>query len=306
MKAKKYLALLTLIVCFLTVSAQQPADRLSKLLKQLQNPTDKNVLVIAHRGDWRNAPENSIKAIENAIEMGVDIVEIDVQKTKDGQLIIMHDETVDRTTNGKGPIKNYTLDSLKKLFLKNGLGRLTKHQIPTLEEALLTVKGKILVNLDKSYEHLREVYPILLKTGTIKQALFKSYFLTAAKVKSDYGSLIDSLLFMPLINIDKPDNAMGDINDFQTQLKPIAFELNFKKEASMLSSNAAIIKKAGSKVWINSLWASQNGGHDDDLAVDDKQPEQAWGWIIKQGANMIQTDRPQQLLNYLRSKKLHL
>jgi glycerophosphoryl diester phosphodiesterase len=291
------------IVCYFNALAQP--IKLSYTIKQLQNPNDKSIMVIAHRGDWRNAPENSIKAIENAITMGVDIVEIDVQKTKDGQLIIMHDETVDRTTNAKGFIKDYTLDSLKMLFLKNGLGRVTKHKIPTLEEALIAVKGKVLVNLDKAYDHLREAYPILMKTGTTKQAIFKSYFLTASKVAAQYGKLLDSILFMPLINIDNSSSSMDQIHDFQTTIKPIAFELNFKEAKSMLPENAETIKKAGSKVWINSLWASQNGGHDDDLAVDDQQPEHAWGWIIKQGANMIQTDRPKDLLTYLRSKHLH-
>ena len=62
------------------------------------------MLVVAHRGNWRSAPENSTAAIDSAIAMKVDIVEIDIQKTKDGQLILMHDNTLDRTTTGKGSI----------------------------------------------------------------------------------------------------------------------------------------------------------------------------------------------------------
>lgn len=66
------------------------------------NPDSKDVLVVSHRGDWRNACENSVEAVRNASRMGVDIVEIDLGRTKDGELIVMHDDKVDRTTTGKG------------------------------------------------------------------------------------------------------------------------------------------------------------------------------------------------------------
>ena len=77
----------------------------------MRNLHDKNsqyVFVIAHRGDWRNAPENSIQCIENAIAMGADMVELDIQQTKDNNFICMHDATLDRTSTGKGAIKHYT------------------------------------------------------------------------------------------------------------------------------------------------------------------------------------------------------
>lgn len=79
-------------------------SRVDRIKAELQQSTSKNVMVVAHRGAWRLAPENSIAAIEECIEMGVDIVEIDVRKTKDQQLIVMHDGTIDRTTNGSGKI----------------------------------------------------------------------------------------------------------------------------------------------------------------------------------------------------------
>ena len=59
-------------------------------------------MVVSHRGDWRNAPENSIQAFRNCIDMGVDMVELDLKKTKDGVLVLMHDKKIDRTMNGKG------------------------------------------------------------------------------------------------------------------------------------------------------------------------------------------------------------
>ncbi|MEM7658856.1 MAG: glycerophosphodiester phosphodiesterase family protein, partial [Bacteroidota bacterium] len=70
--------------------------------ERLQHPTKDHVLAVSHRGDWRYAPENSLMAVQRCIDLGVDIVEIDVRMTKDGHLVAMHDKTVDRTTNGSG------------------------------------------------------------------------------------------------------------------------------------------------------------------------------------------------------------
>lgn len=70
---------------------------LNEILSELSAPAKQSVLVVSHRGDWRNAPENSLQAFQNCIDMGVDMVELDLKKTKDGELILMHDNTLNRT-----------------------------------------------------------------------------------------------------------------------------------------------------------------------------------------------------------------
>ncbi|MGO3307535.1 MAG: glycerophosphodiester phosphodiesterase family protein, partial [Sphingobacterium sp.] len=74
------------------------------LRAELFNENSDKVFVVAHRADWRNFPENSIGAIRSAIAMGVDVLELDVQRSKDGVLVLMHDATVNRTTSGKGKV----------------------------------------------------------------------------------------------------------------------------------------------------------------------------------------------------------
>lgn len=108
---QKFLLLLLAIVCTANIFAQ---DRVSKIRNKLLNRDESSVIVASHRGDWRNFPENSLEAIDNAIKMGVDIVEIDLQRTKDGVLILMHDPKIDRTTTGKGTISELTYDSIAK------------------------------------------------------------------------------------------------------------------------------------------------------------------------------------------------
>jgi glycerophosphoryl diester phosphodiesterase len=87
-------------------------------------------LRIGHRGAAGHVLENTLGSIEKAIELGVDFVEVDVRKTKDGKLIIMHDATVDRTTTGKGTIAAMTLEKVKRLKALDG------QTIPTLDEVL--------------------------------------------------------------------------------------------------------------------------------------------------------------------------
>ncbi|MFA6083275.1 glycerophosphodiester phosphodiesterase family protein [Mucilaginibacter sp.] len=262
------------------------------------------ILVTAHRGDWRNAPENSLKAFEYATAMGVDIIELDLKKTKDGEIIIMHDATIDRTTNGKGKPADYTLDEIRKFGLKNGLGRVTNNHIPTLKEVMIALKNSnVKINLDKSYDYYVETYAILKETGTIKQAIFKAE-VTFDELKQRYPQLIDSIIYMPVVNLNKPE-AKKIIIDYLKNMKPYAFELNFTKDTSSVLSDNKFITQTGAKVWINSLWASLNAGHDDDTAIEDGNLKDSWDWIIAHGATIIQTDRPEQMLKYLRKKQLH-
>ena len=135
---RKIIFLLSVLLVSLSAEAE---SRIDKLLRNLHDKNSQYVFVIAHRGDWRNAPENSIQCIENAIAMGADMVELDIQQTKDNNFICMHDATLDRTSTGKGAIKNYTTTELKQFVLKSGNGIKTRRSIPTLEEALMTYKG---------------------------------------------------------------------------------------------------------------------------------------------------------------------
>lgn len=124
----------------------QAAGHISRLRAELQDSRSDYVFVVAHRGDWRHAPENSVAAIKGAADMGVDMVEIDIQRTKDGGFVLMHDGSIDRTTEGKGNVADYTVEELKRFRLRRADGSLSDETIPTLEEALTACKGAVLVN----------------------------------------------------------------------------------------------------------------------------------------------------------------
>lgn len=262
-----------------------------------------DVLVVSHRADWRNAPENSLQAIKNCIEMGVDMVEIDLKKTKDGHLILMHDKKIDRTTTGKGFPQDYTLEELSKFRLKNGAGHKTVHPIPTLEEVMNLCKGKILVNIDKGYDYFQEAYQILEKTETIGQCIIKSDF-PYSKVADEHGDVLEKMTFMPVVNLDKPE-AETIIDGYIKNLKPSVFELVFSKDSEETLRLIKKVRDSGAKVFVNAMWPELCGGHDDDKAVEEKKFEQSWGWLLQQNMGLIQTDRPKELIEYLKKKGLH-
>lgn len=107
--------------------------------------------VSAHRGFSRIAPENTLYAFEAAIESGADYIELDVQLTSDGQLVVFHDESINRTTDGKGKLRNYTYDELMQFSAGSWFGKdesFSDAKIPLLSEVLELVKGDILLNIE--------------------------------------------------------------------------------------------------------------------------------------------------------------
>ena len=294
---KRLIGILITVGCVICISAQ---NRVERIREEMLAPNRTFVLVVAHRADWRFAPENSLAAIENSIRLEADVVELDVQKTKDGQLILMHDKTLDRTTTGKGKIAEWTLDSIRTLRLKNGAALKTKHRVPTLEEALLTAKGRVMVNLDKAYPIFDEIFPILEKTGTVGQIIMKGSK-PVAEVKKDLGKYLDRIIYMPIVHLDRP-GAMQQIDDFMKELHPVAFELLFESDTCQLPKQVRAKLEGKSKIWYNTLWDTMAGGHDDDKSLEN--PDEGYGYLIDTlGATIIQTDRTAYLLEYLQARK---
>lgn len=280
-----------------------PENRAEGLRARLLAGDTTAVFVVAHRGDWRYAPENSVAAIEHSIAVGVDVVELDLQLTRDSVLIVMHDATLNRTTTGKGRVADWTLDSIRMLKLKNGCGIRTKHTVPTLEEALLAAKGRVLVNLDKADRYFDLVVPVLERTGTTRQIVMKGSK-PADEVLALYGKYLDEVIYMPVVNLDN-ENAAELMQGYIADLKPAAYELLYAQaEDTAMPLRMRDTLRGRALIWYNTLWDTLCGGHDDDLSLED--PDAAFGYLIDTlGARIIQTDRAEHLLNYLRQRGLH-
>jgi len=106
-------------------------------------------LIIAHRGSSKLAPENTMASFKEAFNHGATAIELDVHRTKDGHLVIMHDDTIDRTTDGHGNVRDFTLRELKEFDAGSWFGPQFKgEKIPTLEEVLTWAKGKVKVDIE--------------------------------------------------------------------------------------------------------------------------------------------------------------
>jgi glycerophosphoryl diester phosphodiesterase len=117
-------------------------------------------LLAAHRGGALLWPENSLLAFRNAIALGADFIEFDVHPSKDGELVVVHDPTLDRTTSGSGPVKDRTLAELKALRLKDRAGALTAENVPTLDEVVaVAAKGNARMLLEIKVDASRARYP---------------------------------------------------------------------------------------------------------------------------------------------------
>lgn len=111
--------------------------------------------IFAHRGANADAPENTMAAFQLALDLGADGIELDVMLSKDHEIVVIHDDTVDRTTNGTGQVSELTLAELKKLDAGDG------EQIPTLEEVLTQFGGKFQINIEmKNYSTLFDSLPV--------------------------------------------------------------------------------------------------------------------------------------------------
>lgn len=293
----------TLVLIVILLSCEKTNDKFKLENKESIDKVtnDDKIIVIAHRGDWRHAPENSLQAIQNCIDMGIDMVEIDVRMTKDSVLVLMHDETIDRTTTGKGRLIEWSYDSLQMLYLRNGANHPTHHKIPTLMETMQLVKGHIMVNLDKCYPYFNQVYKILKATETTEQAVMKGR-IPYSQVQMAFGAFLDEVKFMPIISLDDPE-AGKLIDEYVSQMDPYAIEFIFASDTSSLIKQFADFREKNINVWVNALWESLNAGYEDDMAVIN--PDSIYGWYIDNRINMIQTDRPAFLLKYLKAEGLH-
>ncbi|PXX26767.1 glycerophosphodiester phosphodiesterase family protein [Arenibacter sp. ARW7G5Y1] len=279
-------AIFTLLL-FFGLSSQAQESKLQSILNDFHNHPEQ-ILVAAHRATNPNYPENSLAAIEESIRIGVDIVEIDIRKSKDGELVIMHDKTIDRTTNGTGKVDDFTLAELKELRLKFGNG-ITEEQVPTFEEVLQLTKGKILLDVDFKLEGeaaVRQTFKLIEKYGMADQILF---FLYDYPETTQYQELNKDIKIMPRAYSRKDIRAIKKLEDISI----IHIDESYYKNGIMRRTI-----KSGYRVWINAL-----GKYD---AMERQRKDSGFDALLtRKYVNVIQTDLPEELLTYLRSKNLH-
>ncbi len=283
--------------------SSEPTSKADQVIAALNDPASKYVVVVCHRGDWRNYPENSLGAIESVIRMGADIVEIDLKLTKDSVLVLSHDYTCNRMTTGKGDISTMTYDSLATFNLKTAHNvTIPGTRITTFREALEVCKDRIVINVDQGFKYYDLVVKLTDSLDMTDQVLIKGKKAREVVAQEMEGS---RMMYMPIIDIQKPKGKelFGQYEDWyaQTGEKPLAYEVCFSSLDEEVEECCRKVVAQQSKLWVNTLWASLCGGYDDDAAFEGN-PDEIYGKILDLGTSIIQTDRPELLIGWLKKQ----
>jgi len=268
-----------------TVQTQPTQTRVDRLRELLTEDTDNGVLVVAHRGHHANYPENSIGSITDAADLGCHMIELDVRETNDGHFVLMHDSTVDRTTNGSGKMSDFSLASITRLSLMDGI-RITTERVPTMRDALEAARGRILVNLDLKGVDLARVAREAQDIGMLDHCLFKVTWTEQAEVEARRTRAeIPGVMIMPLVRtVEQLDRALADDSDL-----PIEFVLAEGTE-HMTEAHLSRVRAAGRRPWANSL-GHWNIPTMNDHDFPDRGPR-VFTDLARRGFTMIQTDIP--------------
>ncbi len=246
-------------------------------------PKSKNgFVVIAHRGNHVAAQENTLAAFQNAINVGADYVEIDLRTSKDSQLVIMHDGTVNRMTNGIGKVSDLTWAELKQLkVIEKNHPEWPEQSIPLFSEVLKLCKGKINIYLDFKNADVNASYQALKKAGMQHSVIV---YINAAHQLAEWKKIAPQIPLM----VSLPDSVQSaaQLNSFLDQYKIHLLDGSYK-EYTVEMVNAAKAKNI--PVW-------------PDIQSATEGPEQ-WEKAINLGFTGLQTDHPEAMVNYLKNKK---
>jgi glycerophosphoryl diester phosphodiesterase len=232
---------------------------LLSLILHAQPPN--GVWVVGHRGFKAVAPENTIASFEAAAAVGTDYMELDVHQTKDGELILMHDGKVDRTTNGKGAVHDLTFAEIRKLDAGE------RQQVPTLREALLWAKLKgVRIDIDHKDGPVEDIARVVRETGMMERVVIEG---SRDRLKR-FAELLPGVDTMPHVE------SLEDIRTACELLHTTVVRLSLEQLAK--PEDVEAVHKCGARVSVTILGKEDN--------------EEGIRRVITEGAELIETDHP--------------
>jgi glycerophosphoryl diester phosphodiesterase len=261
-------------------SASSPDGKVQAAKQEyFPKPRHGNTYVIAHRGAHMGIPENSLAAIQKAIDLGCDFVEIDTRATKDGRIVSVHNASIDQYVIGKtGMVKDFTLTELKQMDIGEKTGPEWKNtRIPGIEDILQLCRGQIGIYLDLKESLVPELLRIVQKYDMERQII---WYIPASRME-----IIKQLQTLCYKCIAMPDpGPEKNIQEVVKQIQPTILASDMRQLSESFITTA---HQNNSKVF-----------------VDEKKgtPEE-WEQILKWGTDGIQTDNPAALIEFLKNRK---
>ncbi len=232
--------------------------------------TKPRVVVIAHRGEHLKHPENTMEAFQGALAAGADFFELDVRTTQDGKLVLMHDGSVNRMTNGSGNVAAMTFDAVRRLEVG---GMQTK--VPTFDEALAFARGKIGIYVDSKSISAADAIAAI-----------------QAHDMQDHVVIYGGLEYLKEIAKTKPAMKVMPEAGSPDQLRSLLAELPLRvvgfDAKDFNDQTIAVAQAAKLDIYVDRLGLADN--------------PVAWQDAIDRGATGIQTDHPAELVGYLKFK----
>jgi len=260
--------------------------------------------VVAHRGIWRNAPENSLTAIQRAIVAGYDVVEIDIRRSADGGLFLLHDDTLERMAGLDQRPETLASSDLAVLRLRDRDGgernAFTLERLPSLAEVFELTRGRIFLHLDVKD---REVIPDVIALAKAMGVEHEVDFWAALKTEKDLNWIRKTILphdalFLAKTRLNVPGAAtqLALLHD----LSPAVCEIYFDR-LEELTAVKDLTRNTGMALWVNTLDSVACAGFTDTAALAD--PDAVWGRLIDAGISVIQTDEAAALKSYLAARR---
>ncbi len=238
---------------------------------------DRGVVAIAHRGEHLHHPENTIPAFEEAIRLGGDFIEVDVQTTADGKLVLSHDSTVNRCTNGTGEVRDMTFQQIERLDAGiKSAPEFAGTRIPTFDEVLKLAHGRIGVYVDLKNATAQAIVDAIQKSDMVERVVI---YRGGIPLLKEIQEIDPRLKVMPESrSVDNVKSAIASLHP-----KVIAFGASdFAPDIIKIS------KTSGAAVYVDRMGKTDT-------------PE-GWQSAIDDGADGIQTDLPGPLVEYLRKR----
>ncbi|MET0437003.1 MAG: glycerophosphodiester phosphodiesterase family protein [Devosia sp.] len=272
--------------------------------KDFMSAPGRDCAIIAHRGIWRDAPENSLLAIEAAIAGGYDVVEIDVRRSADGALFLCHDDSLLRMTGRDAAVEELDASKLATLHLRNRDGgadnELTDQRLARLDDVFDLTRDRIFIHLDvKDWALIPEVIAAAQAAGVDQQVDFWS----ALRDEDDFAWINENIMahgvpFIAKTRLNVPEAELQ--TELVSRLKPLICEIYFDS-IEQLAAQRHRFAAAGIHLWVNTLNDVSCAGLTDSAALRD--PDAVWGRLLDAGVSAIQTDEAAALKAYLAARR---
>ena len=267
----------------------------------LYNAAKKNILIVAHRGaSGGNIPCNTSTAYEIALKQGADMIEIDANMTADGVLVIFHPKEEPHHLNLTGKyIPEMTWEEVSALRYVNYDRAPTQFGVMRFDDLMEQFKGRCFINVDKFWDHPKEIYDAIKRHNMLDQIVVKSS--PSEKVFKVLKELAPELPYIPIVSQTHPMHE----EFMKSGINYVGAEVLFTSDDDEVASDAFIEKmhRDGKLVWANSIIFNYkrqlSAGHSDDTALSEDM-EKGWGWLANKNFDIIQTDWPLMLINYLK------